>query len=64
MNGRGETKLIFPSLADFYASWRDIAYPSMAQSGGLRDIPNAQLNVRYWPLADIPSCTAHVRFRW
>ena len=26
MNGRGETKLIFPSLADFYASWRDIAY--------------------------------------
>jgi hypothetical protein len=19
--------------------------------------------VRYWPLADIPSCTAHVRFR-
>jgi hypothetical protein len=27
-------------------------------------VPNAQLNVRYWPLADIPSCTAHVRFRW
>jgi putative oxidoreductase len=26
MNGRGETKLIFPSLADFYASWWDIAY--------------------------------------
>ena len=26
MNGRGETKLIFPSLAGFYASWRDIAY--------------------------------------
>jgi hypothetical protein len=20
-------------------------------------------NVRYWPIADIPSCTAHVRFR-
>jgi hypothetical protein len=20
-------------------------------------------NVRYWPKADIPSCTAHVRFR-
>jgi len=20
------------------------------------------LEVRYWPLADIPSCTAHVRF--
>ena len=19
-------------------------------------------NVRFWPLADIPSCTAHVRF--
>jgi putative oxidoreductase len=26
MNGRGETKLIIPNLADFYASWRDIAY--------------------------------------
>jgi putative oxidoreductase len=26
MNGRGETKLIFPGLADFYASWRDIAF--------------------------------------
>ena len=22
----GETKLIFPGLAGFYASWRDIAY--------------------------------------
>jgi hypothetical protein len=22
----------------------------------------ARRNVRYWPLADIPSCTAHVRF--
>jgi len=21
------------------------------------------LDVRYWPKADIPSCTAHVRFR-
>jgi len=26
MNGKGETKLIFPGLADFYASWREIAY--------------------------------------
>jgi putative oxidoreductase len=25
MNGKGETKLIYPGLADFYASWRDIA---------------------------------------
>ena len=23
----------------------------------------AQLNVRFWPIADIPSCTAHVAFR-
>ena len=22
----------------------------------------ALVDVRYWPLADIPSCTAHVRF--
>jgi hypothetical protein len=21
------------------------------------------LRVRYWPIADMPSCTAHVRFR-
>jgi putative oxidoreductase len=26
MNGEGETKLIFPGLADFYASWGDITY--------------------------------------
>jgi putative oxidoreductase len=26
MNGKGEAKLIFPDLADFYASWRDIAF--------------------------------------
>ena len=26
MDGRAETKLIFPGLAGFYASWRDIAY--------------------------------------
>ena len=26
MNTRGETKLVFPALADFYASWREIAY--------------------------------------
>jgi putative oxidoreductase len=26
MNGTGETKLIFPGLADFYASWRDVAF--------------------------------------
>jgi len=25
MNGKVETKLIYPGLADFYASWRDIA---------------------------------------
>jgi putative oxidoreductase len=25
MNGKGETKLIYPNLGDFYASWRDIA---------------------------------------
>ena len=26
MNGTGEPKLIFPGLAGFYASWREIAY--------------------------------------
>ena len=26
MNGAGESKLIFPGLAGFYASWREIAY--------------------------------------
>ena len=26
MNGKGETKLVFPDLADFYVSWREIAY--------------------------------------
>jgi hypothetical protein len=31
----------------------------MAQSGGLRDIPNAQLNVRYWPKADMGCCTVN-----
>ncbi|MFZ0404070.1 MAG: DoxX family membrane protein, partial [Pseudolabrys sp.] len=25
MSDRGETKLIYPGLADFYTSWRDIA---------------------------------------
>ena len=27
------------------------------------DLPVAAKNVRYWHLADIASCTAHVRFR-
>jgi hypothetical protein len=31
----------------------------MAQSGGLRDIPNAQLNVRYWPKADMGCCAVN-----
>src|SRR5262249_48837060 len=26
-------------------------------------VPRTSLEGRYWPLADIPSCTAHVRFR-
>jgi putative oxidoreductase len=26
MNGKSSVKLIYPGLADFYASWRDIAY--------------------------------------
>ena len=26
MNGKGETKLVFPGLADFYVSWREIAF--------------------------------------
>jgi len=26
MNGKGETKLIYPGLAKFYASWGDIAF--------------------------------------
>jgi hypothetical protein len=31
--------------------------------GSLADmLPNLR-NVRFWPKADIPSCTAHVRFR-
>src|SRR5262245_46985015 len=27
-----------------------------------RLVPGARLNVRYWPIADMPSCTAHFRF--
>jgi len=30
----------------------------------VEDNPHASLcDVRFWPKADIPSCTAHVRFR-
>src|SRR5262249_5087377 len=30
---------------------------------GKADIAPRCINVRNWPIADIPSCTAHVRFR-
>jgi len=26
MAGRGEAKLLYPGLSDFYAQWRDISY--------------------------------------
>ena len=31
--------------------------------GGKADMASASQNVRFWHLADIPSCAAHVRFR-
>jgi hypothetical protein len=34
----------------------------MSAFGGKADIAYCGANVRYWPLADIPSCTAYVCF--
>ncbi|MGB9318141.1 MAG: DoxX family protein, partial [Pseudolabrys sp.] len=34
MNGKGETKLVFPGLADFYVSWREIAFTLVRVSTG------------------------------
>jgi hypothetical protein len=31
-------------------------------TGPLADNPIATSDVRFWPIADIPSCAAHVRF--
>ena len=35
----------------------------MPAFGGKADIEIALRDVRFWPVADMPSCTAHVRFR-
>jgi len=34
----------------------------MSAIGGKADLAIALRNVRLWPEADIPSCSAHVRF--
>jgi hypothetical protein len=35
----------------------------MFDEDGLAEGRAELANVRFWPIADIPSCTAHVRFR-
>ena len=51
-----------PVLA--FGGWFNCNLGSHSPTTGqvLADIATAPPNVQFWPIADIPSCTAHVRF--
>jgi hypothetical protein len=38
-------------------------HSSLSKTKTFRQRTATPINVRFWPKADIPSCTAHVRFR-
>ena len=53
---------------DYWANKGDVKLFSVVSEASRRRwrqkrITLRSLSCRYWPLADIPSCTAHVRFR-